>query len=71
MLPAAFITRAQDAHTAMLRKDLAQLDLELLELKLKLRTGAVCCVCVRACGPVCLPVCVLSVCGRLHCSWHP
>jgi hypothetical protein len=29
----------QDAHAAMLRKDMAHLDLELLELKLKLRAG--------------------------------
>jgi hypothetical protein len=29
----------QDAHAAMLRKDMAHLDLELLELKLKLREG--------------------------------
>jgi hypothetical protein len=33
------LQRLQDAHAAMLRKDMAHLDLELLELKLKLRPG--------------------------------
>lgn len=33
----------QDAHVTMLRKDMAHLDLELLELKLKLRAGEIGC----------------------------
>ncbi|KAF6257500.1 hypothetical protein COO60DRAFT_1222554 [Scenedesmus sp. NREL 46B-D3] len=33
------VAQLQDAHVTMLRKDMAHLDLELLELKLKLRAG--------------------------------